>query len=84
MEFTEIDINVDGEKYIRIRDANEWIDINAAYSIQENIPNSLVIADDRGNALIYSIGNQDLGYIIVFDDLGIDITIITKDILLLW
>lgn len=73
-ELTEIEINVNGEKYIRIWGADGCIDMNDAYSIQDNIPNSLAIADDEGgNALIYTTGNQGFGiYVIAFNDLDID------------
>lgn len=48
--------------------------MNDAYSIQENIQNSLAIADDEGgNALIYTTGKQGFGlYIIAFNDLDTD------------
>lgn len=73
-ELTEVEINVDGEKYIRIWGADGCIDMNDAYSIQDNIPNSLAIADDEGgNALIYTTGDQGFGiYVIAFNDLDID------------
>ncbi|GAA0124074.1 SMI1/KNR4 family protein [Clostridium butanoliproducens] len=73
-ELTDVEINVDGEKYIRIWGADGCIDMNEAYSIQDNIPNSLAIADDEGgNALIYTTGDQGFGiYIIAFNDLDID------------
>ena len=73
-ELTEIEINVDGEKYIRIWGADGCIEMNDAYCIQDNIPNSLAIADDEaGNALIYTTGDKGFGiYIIAFNDLDID------------
>lgn len=73
-DLTEVEINVDGEKYIRIWGADGCIDMNEAYSIQDNIPNSLAIADDEGgNALIYATGDQGFGiYLIAFNDLDID------------
>lgn len=48
--------------------------MNEAYSIQENVPNSLAIADDEGgNALIYAIGKQGFGlYVVAFNDLDPD------------
>lgn len=48
--------------------------MNEAYSIQDNIPNSLAIADDEGgNTLIYTTGDQGFGiYVIAFNDLDID------------
>ena len=71
---TEIEINVDEKKYIRIWGADGCIEMNEAYGIQENVPNSLVIADDEGgNALIYTIGKQGFGlYLVAFNDLDPD------------
>lgn len=48
--------------------------MNKAYSIQDNIPNSLAIADDEGgNALIYVSGEQGFGlYVIAVNDLDSD------------
>lgn len=48
--------------------------MNEAYNIQENIPNSLAIADDEGgNALIYATGEKGFGlYVIAFNDLDVD------------
>lgn len=73
-ELTDVEINVDGKKYIRIWGAVGCIDMNEAYSIQDNIPNSLAIADDEGgNALIYTTGARGFGlYVIAFNDLDID------------
>ncbi len=73
-EQTEIEINVDGKKYIRIWGADGCIEMNEAYNIQENIPNSLAIADDEGgNALIYATGEKGFGlYVIAFNDLDVD------------
>lgn len=73
-EQTEIEINVDGKKYIRIWGADGCIEMNDAYNIQANIPNSLAIADDEGgNALIYTTGEKGFGlYVIAFNDLDVD------------
>ncbi|WP_252225061.1 SMI1/KNR4 family protein [Clostridium sp. ZBS2] len=73
-ELTEIEINIDEKKYIRIWGADGCIEMNEAYSIQENIPNSLAIADDEGgNALIYTTGEKGFGlYVIAFNDLDVD------------
>ena len=73
-ELTEIEINVDEKKYIRIWGADGCIEMNNAYNIQENIPDSLAIADDEGgNALIYTTGEKGFGlYVIAFNDLDID------------
>ena len=73
-ELTEIEINVDRKKYIRIWGADGCIEMNDAYNIQESIPNSLAIADDEGgNALIYTTGQNGFGlYVIAFNDLDVD------------
>ncbi len=73
-ELTEIEINIDGKKYIRIWGADGCIEMNEAYNIQESIPNSLAIADDEGgNALIYTTGQNGFGlYVIAFNDLDVD------------
>ena len=73
-ELSEIELNVDGKKYIRIWGADGCIEMNAAYSIQENMPNSFAIADDEGgNALIYTTGQNGFGlYVIAFNDLDVD------------
>ncbi|MCP1122584.1 SMI1/KNR4 family protein [Bacillus sp. 3103sda1] len=73
-ELTEIEINVDEEKYIRIWGAEGCIEMNESYAIQESIPNSLAIADDEGgNALIYATGEKGFGlYVIAFNDLDVD------------
>ncbi len=73
-ERTEIEINVDEKKYIRIWGAEGCIEMNEAYAIQESIPNSLAIADDEGgNALIYTTGEKGFGlYVIAFNDLDVD------------
>ncbi len=73
-DLTEIEINVDGKKYIRIWGASGCIEMNDAYNIQENIPSSLAIADDEGgNALIYTTGKKGFGlYVIAFNDLDVD------------
>ena len=73
-ELTEIEIKVDDEKYIRIWGADSCIEMNEAYYIQENIPNSLAIGDDEGgNALIYTTGHKGFGlYVIAFNNLDVD------------
>lgn len=73
-ELTEIEINVDEKKYIRIWGADGCIEMNDEYNIQENIPDSLAIADDEGgNALIYTTGEKGFGlYVIAFNDLDVD------------
>ncbi|MDO8225827.1 SMI1/KNR4 family protein [Bacillus cabrialesii] len=70
-EATEVEISVDGEKYIRIWSPTGCIEMNDSYEIQEYIPESLAIGDDEGgNALIYLDGNEGFGlYIVGFGDL---------------
>ena len=73
-ERTELEILVNGEKYIRIWGANGCIEMNDAYHIQKYIPNSLAIGDDEcSNAVLYANGNNGFGvYMVSFGDLGID------------
>lgn len=73
-EQSEIEINVDNKKYIRIWGANGCIEMNDAYKIQDNIPSSLAIADDEeGNVLIYATKKDKFGlYIVALNDLEID------------
>ena len=73
-KLTEIEINVDEKKYIRIWGADGCIEMNDEYAIQESIPNSLAIADDEGgNALIYTTGEKGFGlYVIAFNDLDVN------------
>ncbi|MBY8914852.1 SMI1/KNR4 family protein [Bacillus sp. YC2] len=73
-EATEVEINVAGEKYIRIWSPAGCVDMNEAYEIQDYIPNSLAVGDDEGgNALIYFEGTEGFGlYIVGFGDLDAD------------
>ena len=73
-ERTELEILVNGVKYIRIWGANGCIEMNDAYHIQKYIPNSLAIGDDEcSNAVLYANGNNGFGvYMVSFGDLGID------------
>lgn len=73
-ERTELEILVNGEKYIRIWGANGCIEMNDAYHIQKYIPNSLAIGDDEcSNAVLYANGNNGFGvYMVSFGDLGVD------------
>ena len=73
-ERTELEILVNGEKYIRIWGANGCIEMNDAYHIQKYIPNSLAIGDDEcSNAVLYANGNNGFGvYMVSFGDLSID------------
>ncbi len=73
-EKTEIEIQVDGKKYIRIWGANGCIEMNTAYHIQKYIPDSLAIGDDEcSNAVLYAYGHKGFGvYIVPLNDLGVD------------
>ena len=73
-ERTELEILVNGEKYIRIWGANGCIEMNDAYHIQKYIPNSLAIGDDEcSNAVLYANGNNGFGvYMVSFSDLGVE------------
>ena len=73
-EQSELEICVDGEKYIRVWGANGCIEMNDAYHIQKYIPNSLAIGDDEcSNAILYANGNNGFGvYIVSFGDLSVD------------
>ncbi|TWO94543.1 SMI1/KNR4 family protein [Bacillus velezensis] len=70
-EATEVEINVAGEKYIRIWSPAGCVEMNESYEIQGYIPNSLAVGDDEGgNALIYFEGTEGFGlYIVGFGDL---------------
>ncbi len=72
-EKTEIEIQVDGKKYIRIWGANGCIEMNTAYHIQKYIPDSLAIGDDEcSNAVLYAYGHKGFGvYIVPLNDLGV-------------
>lgn len=73
-EKTELEINIQNKKYIRIWGADGCIEMNEAYYIQKYIPNSLAIGDDEdGNAIIYADGKNGFGvYAVAFNDLGTD------------
>lgn len=71
---TEVEINVNNQKYIRIWKPTGCIEMNENYNIQEFIPNSLAIGDDEGGStLIYLNGTEGFGlYITGFGDLDAD------------
>ena len=73
-EKTELEIQVDDKKYIRIWGANGCIEMNAAYSIQKYIPNSLAIGDDECcNVMLYASGHEGFGvYMVSLSDLDVD------------
>lgn len=86
---TEIEINIQGKKYIRIWGANGCIEMNEVYFIQKYIPSSLAIGDDEeGNAILYAKGKNGFGlYAVAFNDLDVnEMTFISeslKDLLIL-
>ena len=86
---TEIKINIQGKKYIRLWGANGCVEMNEVYFIQKNIPSSLAIGDDEeGNAILYVKGKNGFGlYAVAFNDLDVnEMTFISeslKDLLIL-
>lgn len=73
-EKTEIEILVDGKKYVRLWGAAGCIEMNSAYYIQKYIPNSLAIGDDECcNVLLYANGEKGFGvYSVALNDLETD------------
>ena len=73
-EKTELEIQVDDKKYLRIWGANGCIEMNAAYSVQKYIPNSLAIGDDECcNVILYASGHEGFGvYMVSLSDLDVD------------
>lgn len=71
---TDIEISVRDEVFIRIWGANTCIELNEAYNVQEQIPDSLLIGDDEGgSALFYADGHSGFGlYIGRFADLDLE------------
>lgn len=80
-EKTELEIQVDDKKYIRIWGANGCIEMNTAYYIQKYISNSLAIGDDECcNAVLYAYGNKGFGvYIVSLGDLDIEEMVFIAD-----
>ncbi|MFX0049189.1 MAG: SMI1/KNR4 family protein [Candidatus Hermodarchaeota archaeon] len=61
-EATEIEIGVQKKMFIRIWSPEGCIELNEAYNIQLDFPNSLAIGDDEGGkALLYMTGSQGFG-----------------------
>lgn len=73
-EQTELEINIQNKKYIRIWGADGCIEMNESYLIQKYIPTSLAIGDDEdGNAIIYAKGKNGFGvYAVAFNDLDVN------------
>lgn len=73
-EKTELEIEVNKEKYIRIWGAKGCMELNEAYSIQKYIPESLAIGDDEcSNVILYANGNKGFGvYIVSLGDLDVE------------
>lgn len=80
-EKTELEIQVDDKKYIRIWGANGCIEMNAAYGIQKYIPSSLAIGDDECcNVLLYANGHEGFGvYMVSLSDLDIEEMVFIAD-----
>lgn len=47
-EMTDVELLVDGRKYLRIWGPLRCIEMNEAYEVQKHIPLSLAIGDDEG------------------------------------
>ncbi|WP_317368704.1 SMI1/KNR4 family protein [uncultured Tyzzerella sp.] len=73
-EMSEVEINIDNYKYLRLWGAEGCIEMNSAYEIQRYIPNSLAIGDnEEGSAILYVNHNNKFGiYKIDFNDLDIE------------
>ena len=71
---SDIEFNVNDQRYIRIWGASVCIEMNEAYDVQKHLPNSLAIGDDEGGgALIHLQGKDGLGiYYNRFADLDIE------------
>lgn len=69
-EATEIEVRVDDGGHVRIWGPAGCVEMNAAYEIQQHIPNSLAIGDDEGGgALVYMSGGAGWGlYLVRFGD----------------
>lgn len=80
-EQTEIEINIQNQKYIRIWGADGCIEMNEAYFIQKYIPNSLAVGDDEGgNVILYAEGEKGFGiYIVAFNDLDVEEMVFIAD-----
>ncbi len=80
-EQTEIEINIQNQKYIRIWGADGCIEMNEAYFIQKYIPNSLAVGDDEGgNVILYAEGKKGFGiYIVAFNDLDVEEMVFIAD-----
>lgn len=62
-EGSDMEISVDDEMYIRIWGAEGCVEMNEAYNIQAELPNSLAIGDDEGgSAIIYMKGKKGKGF----------------------
>lgn len=73
-EQTEVEINIQNQRYIRIWGAKGCIEMNEAYYIQKYIPGSLAIGDDEGgHVILYAEGPNGFGvYAVGFGDLDVD------------
>lgn len=61
-EMTDVELLVNGRKYLRIWGPSRCIEMNYAYRIQEYIPRSLAIGDDEGGmALVLMEGDAGNG-----------------------
>ncbi|MGH0515223.1 SMI1/KNR4 family protein [Bacillus cereus] len=59
---SNVEINVNGQMYIRIWGASDCIEMNEAYKVQNYLLHSLAIGDDEGGGgLIYLQGKDGFG-----------------------
>ena len=72
-EKSELEFIIGTSDYVRIWGADGCLDLNAAYHVQEYLPNSLAIGDDGGGgALLYLLGEKGFGlYLCRFADLEV-------------
>lgn len=73
-EGSDMEISVDDEMYIRLWGAEGCVEMNEAYNIQAELPNSLAIGDDEGgSAIIYMKGKKGEGlYVVGFGELDVE------------
>ncbi|ELN2737002.1 SMI1/KNR4 family protein [Pluralibacter gergoviae] len=73
-KFSDAEILVNNESYIRIWGGKGCIEMNNSYNIQKYIPGALAIGDDEGGKVIfYAQGNDGYGlYLVGFGDLDIN------------
>lgn len=84
---SKIYINVDDELYLGVWGAEECVEMNEAFNIQEYVTNGIAVADNGGGGcLIYMEGNKgygvyQLGFGNLFPEEGVYIAHSLRDIL---